>query len=54
MTLVVTFVVTFGSDFWLLLLIGIGDWDGGWVGDMDWVVTFVVTFVETFGCNFWL
>ena len=44
--MIVIFVVTFGC--------GIGDWDGGGIGDLDWVVTFVVTSVETFGCNCWL
>ena len=33
MTLVVTFVVTFGCDFLLELGIGIGDWGLGWVWD---------------------
>ena len=33
MTFVVTFVVTFGCDFWFKLGIGIGDWDGGGIGD---------------------
>ena len=41
MILVVMFVVTFGCDFWMLLLVGIGDWVSGLglgigIGDWDW------------------
>ena len=34
--------MTFGFDFWLYLLVRIGDLDGGGIGNWDWELGLVI------------